>query len=97
MKKNLKKVLIIIIVIIGLVSVGLVSTFVISKMKRGYEVYGTEHCQGHPYDVAYPMDTDYKCNICGTEKETTTLPKPEICPVCSKITRRCSKCGKLLH
>ena len=96
MKKIWKKVLIIIIFIIGIVVVGLVSTFTISRMKKGYEVFGNEHCEGHKYDIAYPTEREYYCLICGKEKETPTIPIPKICPTCSKITKRCPKCGELL-
>ena len=96
MKNKLKIIIIIIIIVVGLAAVGIISKFVISRMKKGYEVYGTEHCQGHQYDIAYPAHREYKCNICEKDKETETIPIPEVCPTCSKLTKRCQKCGMLI-
>lgn len=96
MKKKFKTLLIIIIIVIGLSAAGIISKFILSRMKKGYEVYGVEHCQGHQYDIAYPAHREYKCNICEKDKETETIPIPEICSTCSKMTRRCPKCGKIV-
>ena len=35
----------------------------------------------------YPAHREYKCNICEKNKETESIPIPEICSTCSKITR----------
>ena len=39
--------------------------------------------------------TNWKCKLCLRGGESTTTVTPKLCELCSKLTNRCSECGKL--
>ena len=39
--------------------------------------------------------TNWKCKLCLRRGESSTTETPELCGLCSKLTNRCSECGKL--
>ncbi|MBR0491006.1 MAG: hypothetical protein IJJ82_03045 [Clostridia bacterium] len=39
--------------------------------------------------------TKWKCKLCLRGGESSTTVTPKLCDLCSKLTNRCSECGKL--
>lgn len=39
--------------------------------------------------------TNWKCKLCLRGGESSTTVTPKLCELCSKLTNRCSECGKL--
>lgn len=78
------------------------------KIKKAYDLFGKEYCSyvynpnnpfqirndGHS-DIGCTSITEWKCKICGYKGESGTTITSSLCNECSKITNRCSKCGKL--
>jgi hypothetical protein len=66
-------------------------------IEKGYELFGNEHCSGHWSTIVDGWPSYSTCKICGITKHND-VPHSDfiICPECSKITGRCTKCGKLL-
>jgi len=99
MKK--KKILLLLLLIISIVII-IITFFILrnnndSRIKKGYEIFGNDYCNGHsPFVEAGQAFTGYTCKICGYEGDHPNTAVPTICSECAKITGRCSNCGKLL-
>ena len=99
--KNKKILFILLIVIFVVISI----FFIIRKnstsniiREKGYELFGKEYCDGHVLgkERVLGWDSYSTCRICGiTQKNDAPYSDFVICSECSKITRRCPKCGKL--
>ena len=69
-----------------------------TEKEKGYELFGNEHCSGHEPITFNGWPSYSTCKICGIKK-FNDVPYSDfiICPKCSNITGRCTKCGKLLE
>lgn len=98
-KRKNKIILIICLTIILLIVISTIASInIISRIKIGFQIYGDEKCpQNHEIMFFGTSDiTTWRCNICGEKiGEGATSSTPEICSICSLITDRCKKCGKL--
>ena len=70
----------------------------LSKIVKGYIVYGTKKCDTNSkihktYEMENMLDVmvDCKCDICGKEFQTSG-GRYVICTTCSALTHRCSIC-----
>ena len=96
-----KRILFIILIVAFIVAISIF--FILRKnndnnivIEKGYELFGNEHCSGHEPTI-YPSTMYSTCKICGSTKHNDVQYSDFIiCPECSKITGRCTKCGKLL-
>ena len=97
-----KRILFIIIIVAFIVAISIF--FILRKnndnnivIEKGYELFGNEHCSGHRPIIVDGWPSYSTCKICGITKHND-VPHSDfiICPECSKITGRCTKCGKLL-
>ena len=67
------------------------------KISKGYEIFENEYCEGHLVSPATGWPSYITCRICGNNKKNTKHnTNAIICPECTKITKRCDNCGKLL-
>lgn len=102
-----KKILLLLLLIISIIII-IIAFFIIrnnnintddSKIKKGYEIFGSDYCNGHGQDpiIVDGWPSYSTCKICGIEKHND-VPHSDftICTECAKITGRCSKCGKIL-
>lgn len=71
----------------------------VSKIIKGYMVYGSEKCDTNSqihrvYNASNILDVmvDCKCGICGKEFQTSGGAY-KICTTCSSLTHRCEICG----
>ena len=91
MKKQMKFIIIIIFIIV----VFLIIAFMNLRIK-GYKSYGNDYCNtNHTLECGGDALTDWSCRLCGKRVTNPDTNVPEICNMCSYITGRCNKCGRL--
>ena len=99
-----KRILFIVLIVAFIVAISIF--FILRKnntnniiIEKGYELFGNKYCDGHASGgITVDGWPSYStCRICGITKHNDA-PHSDftICSECSKITGRCTKCGKLL-
>ena len=63
---------------------------------KGYLFFGNSYCESHTISKGGDAISNWKCKLCSEEDDSSTTNVPSICFKCSKITGRCTECGKLL-
>ena len=92
MKKQMKYMIFILLLILVILIVSLI----IVRISKGYKIYGNDYCNtAHHFEVGGDAFTDWTCNLCGKTATNPDTNVPEICDICSILTGRCNKCGKL--
>ena len=63
--------------------------------QKGYEILGSDFCEGYHMITAGDALTPWTCELCGYSDVNPDTDVPEICNNCAKKTGRCQMCGKL--
>lgn len=92
MKKQMKFIVIIIFVIV----LFLIIAFINSPISKANKIYGNDYCNiNHYIEGGGDAFTEWTCKLCGKSATNSDTNVPEICNMCSVLTGRCNKCGKL--
>lgn len=92
MKKQMKFIIITIFAIVVL----LIIAFINLRISNGYKIFGNNYCNTNHYlEGGGDAFTDWECKLCGKNATNPDTNVPEICNMCSILTGRCNKCGKL--
>lgn len=92
MKKQMKFIIIAILVIV----VVSIIAFINLRISNGYKIYGNDYCNTKHYlESGGDAFTVWTCKLCGKSATNPDTNVPEICNMCSFLTGRCNKCGKL--
>lgn len=67
------------------------------RISKGYRIYGNDYCIiNHYLEIGGDAFIYWTCKLCGKTATNSDTNVPEICNICSALTGRCNKCGKLV-